>query len=310
MVEETPPSEPLESPEQSQPSDSETAAEPNEVEFAFQALNLQDRFWSRLNSLAVDREFSEWLEAEVSPSHAFADSEVAFADTEESVRESEGELDPAEFDESMWQETDDLFETTEDSPPLELPQLPEDEIEPSSGLGVASEWDDREIVVEDEELTVTREQAEVGGGVTREQDTTKPTETSAAPEMASLLELESPLPTPTLIIPVSELIAGNPVTIRVKLAPHPARLGVKLWLQDRQSRSLLDGPRWLMDLLPNRAGELETLTQVTVPFGSTEIRIEAIAVDIQTQRESQKIAIDRVVLPPDLPNISLEEFEI
>jgi hypothetical protein len=65
-----------------------------------------------------------------------------------------------------------------------------------------------------------------------------------------------------------------------------------------------------MDLLPNRAGELETLTQVTVPFGSTEIRIEAIAVDIQTQRESQKIAIDRVVLPPDLPNISLEEFEI
>ena len=302
IVEETPPSARLESPESfivdpSQPSDSETATESGEVDSAFQALNLQDRFWSRLNSLAIDTEFLEWLKAEVPP-----------ADSEESLQESDRELDPAEFDESMWQEADDVFAVTEDSPPLELPHRSEDAIEQSSWLGVAGEWDAQEIVVDDEELTVVREEAEVEAGVTSEQDTARATEASAIPEGASLLDLESPLPTPNLSVPASELIAGNPIMVRVKLSPHAARLGVKLWLQDRQSRSLLDGPRWLMDLLPNRAGELETLTQLTVPFGSTEIRFEAIAVDVQTQRESQKVAVDCMVLPPDLPRISLDEF--
>ncbi len=292
----------LESPESlsvdpSQPSDSETATESGEVDSAFQALNLQDRFWSRLNSLAIDTEFLAWLKAEVPP-----------ADFEESLQESDRELEVAEFDESMWQEADDVFAVTEDSPPLELPHRSEDAIEQSSWLGVSSEWDAQEIVVDDEELTMAREEAEVEAEVTPEQDTARATETSAIPEGASLLDLESPLPTPNLSVPASELIAGNPIMVRVKLSPHSARLGVKLWLQDRQSRSLLDGPRWLMDLLPNRAGELETLTQLTVPFGSTEIRFEAIAVDVQTQRESQKVAVDCMVLPPDLPRISLDEF--
>jgi hypothetical protein len=99
------------------------------------------------------------------------------------------------------------------------------------------------------------------------------------------------------------------VTVRVKLPADSAHLCVKLWIQDRQSRSLLDGPRWLVDLLPDGSGELEAMTQLIVPFGSVEIRFEAIAVDIHTQRESNKITVDCMVVPPDLPNISLDEFE-
>jgi hypothetical protein len=51
------------------------------------------------------------------------------------------------------------------------------------------------------------------------------------------------------------------------------------------------------------------MTQLTIPFGSAEIRFEAIAVDIYSQRESHKVMVDCVVVPPDLPNISLDDFE-
>jgi hypothetical protein len=64
-----------------------------------------------------------------------------------------------------------------------------------------------------------------------------------------------------------------------------------------------------MDLLPDGSGNLEAMTQLTIPFGSAEIRFEAIAVDIYSQRESHKVMVDCVVVPPDLPNISLDDFE-
>jgi hypothetical protein len=54
---------------------------------------------------------------------------------------------------------------------------------------------------------------------------------------------------------------------------------------------------------------MEAMTQLTVPFGSVEIRFEAIAVDVYSQRESHKVTVDCVVVPPDSPNLSLEEFE-
>jgi hypothetical protein len=65
-----------------------------------------------------------------------------------------------------------------------------------------------------------------------------------------------------------------------------------------------------MDLIPDRTGEQEALTQLTVPFGSVEIRFEAIAVDIDSQRESRKVAVDCVVVPSGLPSFSLDEFEM
>lgn len=121
---------------------------------------------------------------------------------------------------------------------------------------------------------------------------------------------DQPVPMPTLEIMTGDLVAGQPIRIRVKLPDLLPRIFVKLWVNDRQSRSLLDGPRWIVDFLPNGLGELEGMTQLTVPFGSVEIQVEAIAVEMQTQRESRKVGVERAIIPPDLPEISLAEFEV
>ncbi len=51
---------------------------------------------------------------------------------------------------------------------------------------------------------------------------------------------------------------------------------MKLWVEDYQTRWLLDGPHLLTNLLPNVLGGLEVMTQLKIPFGCLEIRIEAI----------------------------------
>jgi hypothetical protein len=62
-------------------------------------------------------------------------------------------------------------------------------------------------------------------------------------------------------------------------------------------------------LLPDGTGHLEAMTQLVVPFGCAEIRFEAIAMDLDSQRESHKVTLDCVVVPPDMPSMSLDEFE-
>ncbi len=124
-----------------------------------------------------------------------------------------------------------------------------------------------------------------------------------------LLPIEQDVPTPILELASEELIAGRSIAIRAKLPNLLPRFYVKFWINDRQTRALLDGPRWLVDFMPNGLGDLEASTQLIVPFGSLEIQLEAIAVEVATQRESHKIVLDRAVIPPDLPNLSLDEFD-
>ncbi|NEQ20200.1 MAG: hypothetical protein F6K28_13325 [Microcoleus sp. SIO2G3] len=315
----------------SQPSESEAPELENEsaeapvakdsttVDSAFQALNLQDRFWLRLNSLAADAELSEWLKFELSPSHPpIEEEEVPPQDDTPAVDElevteqsnSQGLL--ADFDESLWEGADDVgdvpaevdelqppnLEEETDSQEEELPEPPVVEVEPI-------DWTAQEIVVEDEEeLTQQPEVKHDASGMAYPVEVLR-----SEPEPLTPVELESPLPAPVLFVPTTELAAGEPVVVRIKLPPYPTRLCIKLWMQDRLSRSLLDGPRWLVDLLPDGIGNLEAMTQLIVPFGTTEIRFEAIAVDIYSQRESHKVTVDCVVVPPDLPDFSLEDFE-
>jgi hypothetical protein len=239
-----------------------------------------------------------------------------------------------DFDEAIWEEGSDEFDAaialgdapegindTESlqPPPLDESFFPEAEtFDPSGVVDITdTDWSTQsfEFVVDDEEIAVP-EQPMVTPEVkvTPEAVETVSSPVSPTPqpqrEIVSPRQLALPIPAPELSIPTSKLAAGELVTLRVTLPPHPARLCVKLWVQDRQSRSLLDGPRWLMDLIPDRTGEQEALTQLTVPFGSVEIRFEAIAVDIDSQRESRKVAVDCVVVPSDLPNFSLDEFEM
>lgn len=333
---------------------SEPSPEPAVVDHAFQSLNIQDRFWSRLNSIAADSALSQWLRGESSPLkhfESFPPSHVVENEADEAVNQ-QPESEPVgidveevtqpltshtlltDFDEAMWEEGTDDFDaamalgtdpegiTDTESlqpPPLEEGFFPEAEVfEPSAVVDITdTDWSTQsfEFVVDDEDLAVpetpmvTPEVKATTEAVQTVSSAMLPTP-QLQPKIVSPRQLAQPIPAPELSIPTSKLAAGELVTLRVTLPPHPARLCVKLWVQDRQSRTLLDGPRWLMDLIPDRTGEQEALTQLTVPFGSVEIRFEAIAVDIDSQRESRKVAVDCVVVPSDLSNFSLDEFEI
>ncbi len=222
---------------------------PSPIQMGFQSLRLQDRFLTRLSSLATDTELSNWLRNNLYPERA-----------------------------ATW-------ESAPVQPPTE-----------EKGGATA------EFVVDDEPVTPPNRQR-------RGRKVPEVTETTIDKIDLSILPDDEPVPLPELDITTGELVSGQPVNIRVKLPNVTSRIYVKLWVTDRQSRSLLDGPRWLLDFLPTGLGHLEAITQLTVPFGSLEVRFEAIAIEMHTQRESHKVGIERKVIPPDLPVVSLEGFD-
>ena len=215
------------------------------VDAAFEELKLQYRFWTRLNALAADAEFSSPKMESFAGDDAVPDSTLV----EEAAEEQFLGLD-----------TDSLAQ---------------------------------EIVVDDEveSKTATGDRTQPDQGV---------------PRLFSLPKTSNDvvMPVPKLEVQKGELVAGQAILVRVQVSPlHGVQLAVKLWVQDCQTRLLLDGPRWIDDLVPDGLGSLESTLDLTVPLGSLEIRFEAIAVDSVTQQESHKVSIDRTVIPPDLPSV-------
>lgn len=134
-----------------------------------------------------------------------------------------------------------------------------------------------------------------------------PESASSSIQSAAIADDEA-IPVPQLDIVEDELVAGQPVRVSVKLPELPIQVFVKLWVQDRQTRALLDGPRWVADFVSDGAGYAESRTHFTAPLGCVEMRIEAIAVDVLSQRESHKTSLDRAVIPPDLPALSDDDI--
>ncbi|MBW4660475.1 MAG: hypothetical protein KME15_17520 [Drouetiella hepatica Uher 2000/2452] len=129
----------------------------------------------------------------------------------------------------------------------------------------------------------------------------------SAPEPISSTTVLAPtetISTPQLDVPTGELVSGQTIDITVKIPDTYSRISVKLWTHDRQSRSLLDGPHWLMEFSPDGFGNLVSKTQIMVPFGCLEVQLEAIAIDMTTQFESDKVSVMRSVIPPDLTAVS------
>ncbi|WP_159789884.1 hypothetical protein [Sodalinema gerasimenkoae] len=125
------------------------------------------------------------------------------------------------------------------------------------------------------------------------------------PQLAASPSPENPVPTPELIVPTHTLAVGRPALIRVRLQQTPQRVYVKLWIHDRQNQLLLDGPRWLTDFFPVEDGLVESMIRLTIPKGGVDLQFEAIAVDMDSERESYKVAIARRVAPPGLPSLPL-----
>lgn len=242
-----------------------SAKQASGVDQAFQSLHLQDRFFSRLNALAGDRELSDWLKISFTPV------------SQESEESQELELTPHPFemDEAIAQETG---EENHPEIPGELPPEPEE-----------IDWEAREIVVDDELLA----EASVAA--------------ASAKEGAALLLLpeDQPVPNPRLNLPKGELSAGRSVKVTVQLPQMLPRIYVKLWVLDRQSRTILDGPHWLTQFWPTGFGDVEGSRELMVPYGSLQVQFEAIAVEMQTQRESHKVSLERQISPPGPPSLPL-----
>lgn len=118
------------------------------------------------------------------------------------------------------------------------------------------------------------------------------------------------VPVPELLIPPGELISGERVTLTVKLPGGGRPVYVKLWVADPQTHTILDGPRWITGFVPDGFGGLMARNKLTIPHGCLEVKVEAIAIDTATQRESHKVSLPRSVVPPNLPTFSMDDLEL
>lgn len=118
---------------------------------------------------------------------------------------------------------------------------------------------------------------------------------------AQALSEQEPVPVPELLVPTGEIVSGTPMIVTVRLPAIAPKFFVKFWIKDLQTRTIIDGPRWLLDfsVVPN-AELIETRTNISIPLSSIDVAFEAIAIEAQTQRESHKVRVTRAVTPPNL----------
>lgn len=247
------------------------------VEQGFRSLKLQDRFLTRLSSLANDTEFSEWLKASMPPSPESLDikgeegsGEILGTDGVEGKSIPEGE--------------EIKGGDRETNPPT--PGKPD--------------WVAREFVVFDDPLPSRQaKQAKVEVESDRQQDQTQ--------RIPYILPEDEPVPTPVLDVLSKEIVAGRLIKVRVRLPELMPRIYVKIWVYDRQSYVILDGPRWIAEFSPNGLGNIEAIAELEIAYGSLEVEFEAIAVEMQTLRESHKATVHRRVVPPATPSLPLDK---
>jgi hypothetical protein len=115
------------------------------------------------------------------------------------------------------------------------------------------------------------------------------------------LSEQEPIPIPEILVPAGEIISGTPMMVTVRLPAIAPKFFVKFWIKDLQTRTIIDGPRWLLDfsIVPNTEF-IETRTNISIPLSSIDVAFEAIAIEAQTQRESHKVRVTRAVAPPNL----------
>jgi hypothetical protein len=238
------------------------------VDPAFQSLNLENRFWSRLNALAKDRDLSQWMkQAKPTPMPETSFMQTRAESPETAVPSPSVQADP-------------LFVPLED------------------------DLESQEIVVDDEEAVDVSPLSSSRERTLRLVDS-HPTQASTS-ETSTTLSEDEPIAPPILEIINPEIVAGRTVKVRVRMNENLPRIYVKIWVYDRQSRTIVDGPRWLTEFSPNGFNQIETTVNLEIAYGSLEVQFEAIAVEMQTQRESHKVIVERSVIPPAAPTLPLD----
>ncbi|MEB3341997.1 hypothetical protein [Okeania sp.] len=244
------------------------------INHEFKALNLEDRFFSRLNSLINDSELLQWMK-------------ISSVEPTEKTDKGNTELDKTE----ELQDNDSISVMVDDE---EFASEDNDEIN----------WEAEEFVVEDEQPE------EIWPGQENQWDFGLDNLSQQKDESIStkpyILSDEQPLPVPNLELMAKDIVAGRAVKVRVKLPEGLPRIYVKIWVYDRQAQAIVAGPRWLTDFIPNGMGEVEVITDLDIAYGCLEIRFEAIAAEVQTDRESHKAVVECLVVPPPPPKLPFD----
>ena len=248
----------------------ETAApetKPAPTKQAFQTLNVQNRFWSRLSSLASNSESPEWLTA------------TALSPTQQDDENSSDEIAIVP----------DISSPTEQ--PAETSEVQEIIIP-----------DPKSTSTEAQEFVIFEESSPPPPQVSTKATTTEAETTALTPY---ILPEDDLVPMPVLELPRNEILAGRLVKVRVQLPELMPRIYVKIWVYDRQTYLIIDGPHWITEFKPNGLGKIQATVELEIPYGCMEVEFEAIAVEMQTQRESHKVTVHRQVLPPAGPTLPL-----
>jgi len=169
------------------------------------------------------------------------------------------------------------------------------------------DWEAREVVVDDEPLPPVPGFGTTGWNLPPVSGSDRCSEEGSI--SGYILPPDEPVPTPVVEILDGEVVAGRRVRVRLQLPELLARVYVKLWISDRQTQTIADHPRWVTDFSLNGFDKLEAIVELKVPYGCMAVRFEAIAREMQTNRESHKTSIDRDVLPPPPPSLPLEGSE-
>ncbi|MEO1620803.1 MAG: hypothetical protein AAFU53_07185, partial [Cyanobacteria bacterium J06632_3] len=130
------------------------------------------------------------------------------------------------------------------------------------------------------------------------------------PTAASLPEELPEMALPVITVPVGDLVAGSTVTVIVRTRPSLYKPFIKLWMIDRQSRTLVGEPQLLTNLRPDALGDLEASAELRVPMGCLDVQIAAIAVDMATQQESNKAIVNRHVIPANQRSTTDRSFDL
>lgn len=117
-------------------------------------------------------------------------------------------------------------------------------------------------------------------------------------------------PTPQLEMPEGDLVAGQTITLRLRVPLHPNRLYCRLWLIDPQSRAAVGDSRQIMDLVPDGEGGLTATVSLQVPLGCLQVRFAAIAIDMVSQQESYRALVERAIAPTTAPSVSFDELDL
>ncbi|NEN88600.1 MAG: hypothetical protein F6K48_06580 [Okeania sp. SIO3H1] len=243
---------------------------------AFKALNLEDRLFDRLNSLANDSELSQWMKAS------------SLSPTEELENTSESKNKDGTDD---LQGSDSINRMVDDE---ELASENSDEIN----------WEAQEFVVEDEHNEqLDRQEKQWNDDLAN----ISQSEDESISRQPYILPDDQPVPVPHLEVLAKEVVAGKDVKVRVQLPEGLPRIYVKIWVYDRQAQTIVAGPHWLTDFIPNGMGQVEVITDLYIAYGCLEIKIEAIAAEVQTNRESHRAVIEHLVVPPPPPILPFDD---